>query len=206
MPVSRVLLVALLGLGYWGTFTVEGIEIFMYVLLHRPWVSYDADCLGVHLSLSPGLTFRLNGMDIPNDNMARISVTDFTIVSDELALGNALVCRAELTGTSQFTAGYLVADGTSPIQAGNDPLINWYGDPERGWETRRDVIGNRRFHYLRRQESSCEEGYYSCSIPGDLNSPTGLYILYPSESPYHDTVIHTLSLSLSCSRFSDSYY
>ena len=52
MPVSRVLLVALLGLGYWGTFTVEGIEIFMYVLLHRPWVSYDADCLGVHRSLS----------------------------------------------------------------------------------------------------------------------------------------------------------
>ena len=31
MQVSRVLLVALLGLGYWGTFTVEGIEIFMYV-------------------------------------------------------------------------------------------------------------------------------------------------------------------------------
>ena len=31
MPVSRVLLVALLGLGYWGTFTVEGIEIFMYI-------------------------------------------------------------------------------------------------------------------------------------------------------------------------------
>ena len=29
MPVSRVLLVALLGLGYWGTFTVEGMEIFM---------------------------------------------------------------------------------------------------------------------------------------------------------------------------------
>ena len=52
MPVSRVFLVALLGLGYWGTSTVEGIEIFMCVLLHRPWVSYDADSLGVHLSLS----------------------------------------------------------------------------------------------------------------------------------------------------------
>ena len=31
MPVSRVFLVALLGLGYWGTSTVEGIEIFMYI-------------------------------------------------------------------------------------------------------------------------------------------------------------------------------
>ena len=61
MPVSRVLLVALLGLGYWGTSTVEGIEIFMYVLLHRPWVSYDADCLGVHLSLS------LSRSDLPSE-------------------------------------------------------------------------------------------------------------------------------------------
>ena len=65
MPVSRVLLVALLGLGYWGTFTVEGIEIFMYVLLHRPWVSYDADCLGVHLSLS--LSLSLSRSDLPSE-------------------------------------------------------------------------------------------------------------------------------------------
>ena len=63
MPVSRVLLVALLGLGYWGTFTVEGIEIFMYVLLHQPWVSYDADCLGVHLSLS----LSLSRSDLPSE-------------------------------------------------------------------------------------------------------------------------------------------
>ena len=190
MPVSRVLLVALLGLGYWETFTVEGIEIFMYVLLHQPWVSYDADCLGVHLSLSPGLTFRLNGMDIPNDNIFRISVTNFTVSSSN---SNGLECRAERTEaqTSEFTNGYLVANGTSPIQAG---IILYYGDPERGWDTRRVVSGNRRFHYLRRRESSSEEGYYSCNIQGELNSPAGLYILYPSESPYHDTVIHTHSL------------
>ena len=152
MPVSPVLLVALLGLGYWGTFTVEGIEIFMYVLLHRPWVSYDADCLGVHLSLSlslsPGLTFRLNGMDIPNDNIFRISVTNFTVSSSN---SNGLRCRSERTEaeTSEFTAGYLVADGDSPIQGGDGPIILHYGDPERGWDTRRVVSGNRRFHYLR---------------------------------------------------------
>ena len=203
MPVSRVLLVALLGLGYWGTFTVEGIEIFMCVLLHRPWVSYDADCLGVHLSLSPGLTFRLNGMDIPNDNIFRISVTNFTVSSSN---SNGLQCRAERTEaeTSEFTLGFLVADGDSPIQAGDGPFIAHYGDPERGWDTRRVVSGNRRFHYLRRRQSSSEEGYYSCNIAGELNAPAGLYILYPSESPYHDTVIHTLSLS--SSQFSDSYY
>ena len=145
-------------------------------------------------------------MDIANDNMARISVTDFTTVSDENDLGNALVCRAELTGTSEFTAGYLVADGDSPIMAGNGPVILHYGPPERGWDTRRVVSDNHRFHYLRRRESSSEEGYFNCVIPGDMNAPTGLYILYLSESPYHDTVIHTHSLSLSCSQFSDSYY
>ena len=147
------------------------------------------------LSLSPGLTFRLNGMDIPNDNIFRISVTNFT-VSDSNSDG--LECRSERTEaeTSQYTAGYLVADGNSPIQAGNDPLINWYGPTERGWDTRRDVSGNRRFHYLRRRQSSSEEGYFNCHIDGDMNAPAGLYILYPSESPYHDTVIHTHSLSL----------
>ena len=157
------------------------------------------------ISLSPGLTFRLNGMDIPNDNIFRISVTNFT-VSDSNS--NGLECRSERTTaeTSEYTAGYLVADGNSPIQAGDGPVILHYGDQERGWDTRRVVSDNRRFHYLRRRQNSSEEGYYSCNIQGELNAPAGLYILYPSESPYHDTVIHTLSLSLSCSQFSDSYY
>ena len=142
-------------------------------------------------------------MDIPNDNISRISVTNFT-VSDSNSDG--LECRSERTEaqTLVFTNGYLVADGDSPIQAGDGPVILHFGAPERGWDTRRVVSDNRRFHYLRRRENNPEEGYYSCSIPGDMNSPTGLYILYPSESPYHDTVIHTLSLS--CSQFSDSYY
>ena len=155
------------------------------------------------LSLSPGLTFRLNGMDIPNDNMTRISVTNFTVSSNN---SDGLECRSELTiaYTSVFTNGYLVADGTSPIQAGDGPVILNFGDLERGWDTRRVVSDNRRFHYLRRRQSSSEEGYYNCHIDGDLNSPAGLYILYLSESPYHDTVIHTHSLS--SSQFSDSYY
>ena len=155
------------------------------------------------LSLSPGLTFRLNGMTIPNDNMARISVTNFT-VSDSNSDG--LECRSELTATqtSVFTNGYLVADGNSPIQGGDGPVILHNSPIERGWDTRRVVSGNRRFHYLRRRQSSSQEGYYNCHIQGDINTPRGLYIHYPSEFPYHDTVIHTLSLS--CSQFSDSYY
>ena len=154
-------------------------------------------------SLSPGLIFRLNGMTIPNDNIFRISVTNFTVSSSN---SDGLECRSERTeaDTSEFTAGYLVANGTSPIQGGNGPVIVHYGAPERGWDTRRVVSDNLRFHYLRRRENNPEEGYYNCHIDGDMNSPTGLYILYLSESPYHDTVIHTLSLS--SSQFSDSYY
>ena len=121
-------------------------------------------------------------MDIPNDNMARISVTDFT-VSDSNSDG--LECRSERTAaqTSESTHGFLVADGDSPIQSGDGPVIFFYGPPERGWDTRRAVSGNLRFHYLRRRQSSSEEGYYSCNIQGELNAPAGLYILYPSESP-----------------------
>ena len=130
-------------------------------------------------------------MDIANDNMARISVTDFTVSSNN---SNGLECRAELTGPSENSAGYLVADGDSPIEAGDGPVIFHYGPTERGWDTRRVISGNRRFHYLRRRQSSSEEGYYNCHLQSDLNTPRGLYILYLSESPYHDTVIHTLSL------------
>ena len=133
-------------------------------------------------------------MTIPNDNISRISVTNFTVSSNN---SDGLECRSERTtaDTVQYTAGYLVADGDSPIESGIGPVISHNGaPPERGWDTRRVVSGNRRFHYLRRRQSSSEEGYFNCVIPGDINTPAGLYILYPSESPYHDTVIHTLSL------------
>ena len=95
--------------------------------------------------------------------MARISVTDFTI-SDRNS--NGLECRSELTAaqTSEFTNGFLVADGDSPVQAGDGPVILPYGPTERGWDTRRVVSGNRRFHYLRRRQTSSEEGYFSCII------------------------------------------
>ena len=91
-------------------------------------------------------------MDIPNDNIFRISVTNFT-VSDSNSDG--LECRSERTeaDTSVFTNGYLVADGDSPIESGIEPLLMHYGALERGWDTKRVVSDNRRFHYLRRRES-----------------------------------------------------
>ena len=136
---------------------------------------------GVDCSLlSPGLTFSLNGEPIPNNNMARISVNDITVST---SFSNALVCRSERTKdeTNEFTHGYLQANGTNPITGGDDPNI--FTTVERGWDTRRDVANNHRFHYLRRRDDNPEEGFYNCHIQSDLNTPVGLYILYPSESP-----------------------
>ena len=150
------------------------------------------------MSSSPGLTLSLNGQSIPNNNMSRISVNDIALNSNGIGFNGALVCHSELTeyetGTSSH--GYLQADGNSPITGGNDPVIFPYGDSERGWDTRRDVANNHRFHFLRRRSSSAEEGYYNCHIQSDINTPTGLYILYPSESPYSETHMHTHSLFL----------
>ena len=64
MPVSRVLLVALLGLGYWETFTVEGIEIFMYMYIIRSVVSALGQ-LRRRLSGRPSLS--LSRSDLPSE-------------------------------------------------------------------------------------------------------------------------------------------
>ena len=141
--------------------------------------------------LYAGLTFSLNGESIPNNNMARISINDFTVSTN---LSNALVCRFELTEdeTGISTHGYLQADGNSPITSGNDPNLSPNGPIERGWDTIRDVADNHRFHYLRKCRSNAEEGYYNCHIQHDLNTPVGLYNLHPSES--HHLMIYTHSL------------
>ena len=134
----------------------------------------------------PALTFSLNGESIPNNNMARISVNDFTVSE---SFTDALACRSELTEdeTHPSTHGYLQPDGNSPIPGGDDPNLSPTGVIERGWDTRRDVADNHRFHYLRRRNTNAEEGFYNCHIIADLNTPVGLYILHPSESPLsHD--------------------
>ena len=117
--------------------------------------------------------------------MARISVNDIALNSNGNGFDGALVCRSELTAaqTGESTHGYLVANGTSPIFGDDDPVILPFGDPERGWDTRRGTADNHRFHYLRRRSSNAEEGFYNCHIQSDLNTPAGLYILHPSESP-----------------------
>ena len=116
--------------------------------------------------------------------MARISVNDIAL-SDGNGFDGALVCRSELSvdDVGEFTHGFLVGDGNSPISGGDGPVILPFGQIERGWDTRRVVADNHRFHYLRRRSSNAEEGFYSCNMQNDSNTPVGLYILHPSESP-----------------------
>ena len=85
----------------------------------------------------------------------------------------------------QFSNAWLIGDGTSPISCcfGGVGHISHYGGPIRGWDTRREEENGRRVHYLRRRQQIPEEGYYSCALVVDINSPRGVYILYPSEWP-----------------------
>ena len=118
--------------------------------------------------------------------MARIRVNDIALNSAGSGFDGALICRSELTEaeTGESTHGYLQSDGNSPLSGGDDVAVIFpYGNPERGWDTRRGTADNHRLHYLRRRSSNAEEGFYNCHIQSDLNTPAGLYILHPSESP-----------------------
>ena len=133
------------------------------------------------MSSSSGLTFSLNGESIPNNNVSRISINDIAVSEN---LSNALICRSERTAneTNKYSHGYLVGNGSIPLGSGNEGPRIFPGPQERGWDTRRGVVDNHRLHYLRRRSYAAEEGYYNCRIIDDINAPTGLYILYPSES------------------------
>ena len=144
-------------------------------------------------SLSPGLTFSLNRVNIPNNNISRISVTDLAVSSSGYY---ALFCRAQYTAAQKDISVHLVADGHSPIISGSSLIF--YGPPKRGWSTHSGGDGNGRYRYLYRQQTNSEEGYYSCVLFGDINPVIGVYILYHSESPSHYVVIprHTHNLCL----------
>ena len=107
-------------------------------------------------------------------------------------LAGSLRAESELPTTDvPFSNGWLVGNGTSPISCcGNTPgFISIFASVTRGWNLQREYEDGRTVHYLRRLEQTPEEGYYSCHINGqgntpvDSNSPVGVYILYPSEWP-----------------------
>ena len=84
-----------------------------------------------------------------------------------------------------YSNAWLVGDGTSVIGCCHADArhIAHSGPTTRGWDTRRETENGLRVHYLRRREQTPEEGYYSCNLEGDINSPRGVYVLYPSEWP-----------------------
>ena len=136
-----------------------------------------------------GLTISLNGQTIPNNNMSRISVYDFEITSQDDDFTSALRCQSELTtadGVTMNTNGCLVGDGDGPITC-NHPSpnrIHASGAHKRGWRTSRINDDGYRVLNLTRRTENPEEGYYNCHMSGDINTLSGLYILYPSKSPF----------------------
>ena len=143
------------------------------------------------LLLSLGIVFSLDGQSIPNNDMARISVYDFQVVSSEVDTSSALKCQWETPGVGRFTYACQDPDGDSPIvcRSSNQESIILSGDTiTRGWSNSRadesSGQGIIRIHYIWRREQIPEEGYFSCYNFGtDANDPAGLYILYPSEWP-----------------------
>ena len=108
------------------------------------------------------------------------------IVIDQDDFSSVLRAQSEQTitdGVDPFSHGYLVGDGTSPIATGyqSPENIDPFGIITRGWGGQRPDEDGHRVYYLRRRQQSSEEGFYNCHMPGDTNSPAGLYILYPSE-------------------------
>ena len=146
------------------------------------------------LWLSPGIVFSRGGQSIPNNDMARISVNDFEVATNETDTSLALRCQWETPGFGRFHYACHVPDGNGPIdcEANNPNNIIISGDTiTRGWSTRRgeddDVM---RMQYIWRREQTAQEGYFTCYNFGlDPNDPAGLYILYPSEWPSLLTVI-----------------
>ena len=111
---------------------------------------------------------------------------DFDENEDGNNFDGSLRAESELPVTNvEFSNGCIIGDGTSAIDCAYNGVghVPHTGPPTRGWDTRREEENGRRLHYLRRRQQTPEEGYYSCDLEGDNNSPRGVYILYPSEWP-----------------------
>ena len=125
------------------------------------------------------MTFSLRGESISTSGDVMLNVTD---IGDDNA--NALLCQSEMPSreVGTFPNWYIVPDGTLPDTNGDNRLTAERFN-EFGWDTERTTNGNDdpRVLYLRRQSDTALEGYFTCDIGGDHNTPRGLFILYPCE-------------------------
>ena len=128
-----------------------------------------------------GGTFSLRGESISTSGDVMLNITDIAIGDDN---ANALVCQSERPSSqvTQYPNWYIDPDGTEPVVS-DETRLGVERFEEIGWGRHRTENSNNdpQVVYLRRQSATALEGYFTCHIGDDSNTPTGLFILYPCE-------------------------
>ena len=131
------------------------------------------------------MTFSLRGNSIPTDGSGRVLITAInpTVDNDE----DALICRSETNGFATPAGDWFLHPTEMSTDSGDPNDNSDTGDriliPDpRGWTRNRDLDSSHRLVGLRRRGSpTAEEGVFTCTIAGDINTPGYLGIYYPSE-------------------------
>ena len=129
-----------------------------------------------------GVTFSLRGESISTSGDVMLNISD--IRNDN---ANALLCQSEMPSSEVdlFPNWYIDPNGTEPDTSGGDATrLRRESFVVFGWDRERTFNNNDnpQLNYLRRQSPIALEGYFTCDIGGDTNTPRGLFILYPCES------------------------
>ena len=122
-----------------------------------------------------GLELLLNNISIPTDGSGRILVTNINSSDTE-----ALICQSPLPVGDGMGGWYLDHEDENGTSIADEERIN--GINGRGWTSISTTIDGYRVVRLKRVSDTAVEGRFTCSIPGDSDSPRGLLILHPSES------------------------
>ena len=125
------------------------------------------------------MTFTLRDKSIPTSGSGRVLITDINPSGENNVY--ALICRSELNTSLGYSNWFLDPWSTSLTSTDDEKRILSNTD-SRGWSRNRAVdSGNHNIARLRRVSDTAEEGRFTCHISGDIDSPRGLLILYPSE-------------------------
>ena len=128
---------------------------------------------------------------IPNNNMSRISINDFLVLSPTDYRASRLLCESQRTQNYiSLHYGCLVGDGSDPVTCAREgpQATPDRGRVARGWVGRSGQRGDYRVYSLQRRLENAEEGYFNCVMEGDINPLSGLFVLHPSE--YYIIAVH----------------
>ena len=132
-----------------------------------------------------GVTISLRGVSISTSGSAAISVNDIgEYVPDSEDYSNALLCRSERPSgeVSIYPNWFIDPAGTFPDINNHEHRVRDEIFQEFGWiKNRATDSEDRRIAYLRRLSTTALEGYFTCHIGHDTNTPRGLYVLCPCE-------------------------